>query len=300
MAGSKNGTFLLHRGYMDYHSHRFTDHSLMFYRKERLYAVLPANIQDGTLYSHQGLTYGGLISGKEATAADTVTLFQEMNAYLRKEHIGRVVYKCVPWIYHRIPSEEDLYAIFRTCAFRLICRNISTVLATDEPIKWEKSRSRGVRKAMRNGLTVERSNDWKAFWKVLEDNLMHTHNAHPVHSLQEMELLKSRFPDNIFLYVARHHEEVVGGYVIYLTPPTAHAQYISATKEGKQMGAIDTIFHHIIHEDFAHVPYFDFGKSTEGHGETLNEGLIFQKEGFGGRGVCYDWYEWDLSSDSHD
>lgn len=36
---SKNGTFLFDRRYMDYHSDRFEDFSLMFYREGRLYAL---------------------------------------------------------------------------------------------------------------------------------------------------------------------------------------------------------------------------------------------------------------------
>ena len=53
---SKNGTFLLDRNYMDYHADRFTDHSLMVYRRDKLYALLPGNIAGDTFYSHQGLT----------------------------------------------------------------------------------------------------------------------------------------------------------------------------------------------------------------------------------------------------
>ena len=70
VAASKNGTFLFDRRYMDYHSDRFLDHSLMFYEKGRLYAVMPANDdKHGTLFSHQGLTYGGLIMDKGCRAA---------------------------------------------------------------------------------------------------------------------------------------------------------------------------------------------------------------------------------------
>ena len=35
-------------------------------------------------------------------------------------------------------------------------------------------------------------------------------------------------------------------------------------------------------------------ESTENMGNVLNESLIFQKEGFGGRGVIYDIYEYNL------
>ena len=59
---------------------------------------------------------------------------------------------------------------------------------------------------------------------------------------------------------------------------------------------IDAIYEVILNHDFADFRlYFDFGKSTEDLGTYLNENLIYQKEGFGARGVCYDTYEWDIS-----
>ena len=58
---SKTGVFFFHRNYMDYHSHRFKDHSLLFFYKNQLLSMLPANSSGDTLYSHQGLTFGGMI-----------------------------------------------------------------------------------------------------------------------------------------------------------------------------------------------------------------------------------------------
>lgn len=72
---SKNGTFLFFRQYMDYHSDRFRDHSLLFYLERRLLAVLPANERYGVLYSHQGLTYGSLLMSRQLTVAQTVNCF---------------------------------------------------------------------------------------------------------------------------------------------------------------------------------------------------------------------------------
>ena len=87
---------------------------------------------------------------------------------------------------------------------------------------------------------------------------------------------------------------MLGGTVLYITPQVVHAQYISASPEGKAMRVIDAIYDRILNHDFADGLYFDFGKSTEDRGRVLNESLIYQKEGFGGRGVCYDWYEWEV------
>lgn len=294
VAGSKNGTFLFDRQYMDYHADRFADHSLMFYREGVLYALLPANESDTTLYSHQGLTYGGLVMDFKLTAADTLQLFADLNSYLHCVGISRVVYKAIPWIYHQLPSEEDLYALTQVCGARLSVRELSTTIMLQRNIRWSRIRRRGVKRAEEAGVVVEVSRDFDAFWPVLEDNLQTNHQVRPVHSVDEMKLLHSHFPNHIVLYTATLNGEVIGGVVMYLTPQVAHAQYSSATSEGKRLGVLDAIYDRIMHQDMKDYPYFDFGKSTEDAGRILNEQLVFQKEGFGGRAVCYDTYEWTL------
>ena len=91
VAGSKNGIFLFDRRYMDYHSDRFEDYSLMFYIGNRLLAVLPAHVVGDTLYSHQGLTHGGLLMSVHLTMAQTMCLFRELNEDLRIKGIHHVI-----------------------------------------------------------------------------------------------------------------------------------------------------------------------------------------------------------------
>lgn len=291
---SKNGTFLFDRRYMDYHKDRFTDHSFMFYRDKKLYAMLPANVKGDTLFSHQGLTYGGLITSNEARTVHVMEMFRMLNETLRNEGIKRVVYKALPFIYHHLPAEEDLYAIHCECNYRIVERDVSSTISPKTAIKWKKDRRHGLRKAHDMGMIVERSTDFDAFWDVLTANLMENHDTKPVHSLGEMKLLNSRFPEKIRLYVSRKGSETMGGCVVYVINDMVHTQYISATAEGKKNGAIDIIIDYLLHKEFSNFTYLDFGKSTEGHSKILNEDLIYQKEGFGGRAVCYDTYEWTL------
>ena len=292
---SKNGTFLFDRRYMDYHADRFHDHSLLFYAGQRLLAILPAHIVGDTLCSHRGLTYGGLVMSKELTMVQTMNLFRELNEYLRTLGIRRVEYKCIPSIYHRLSAEEDLYAIFHECRARIVVRDYATNICMNAGLRWERVRRRGVTRAKNSGITIERSDDYRAFWQVLTDNLQQKYSVKPVHSLAEIELLHSRFPEQIVLYQAVKERQVVGGIVLYVTPQVVHAQYSSATPEGKKCGAIDLLYDQIIHHDYSHYPYFDFGRSTENpDGSRLNEQLVFQKEGFGGRAICYDTYQWEV------
>lgn len=291
---ARNATFLFDRNYMDYHADRFDDNSFMFYHKGKLKAVLPANVAGDTLYSHQGLTYGGLLLDKKATVEDVLECFDSLNSWLRENGISKVVYKALPWIYQQYPSEEDLYALTWKCKAQLISRDISSSIVIDNKLKFTESRKSGIRKALSLNIEVGESNDVDGFWHVLEDNLGNRYNAKPVHTASEMKLLMSRFPNNIKLYVAKMNGEIVGGTLIYVTPQVVHTQYISASVEGKKHGALDLLFDYIINKVYANCRYFDFGKSTEQGGAYLNEPLIFQKEGFGGRGVCYDWYQWEL------
>ena len=295
VAQSKNGTFLFDRRFMDYHADRFTDASLMIYRERSLYALLPANVKGDVLSSHGGLTYGGLVMSDRCSARGVQESFASINAFLRAEGIRRVVYKAVPWIYHRQPAEEDLYALTSVCRARLVIRDISSAIICSRKLPFAESRRSGIRKAHKSGLSVGESTDFAAFWQILNDNLSTKYGVRPVHSVAELELLHSRFPDKIRLFTLSGGDgRMLGGTLLFLTPQVLHTQYISASPEGKALGAIDLLFDVLIHDVFADYPYIDFGKSTVSDSADLNRQLIFQKEGFGARAVCYDTYEWDV------
>ena len=295
VARSKNGTFLFDRNYMDYHSDRFKDFSLMVYRREKLYALLPCNInEDMTVVSHGGLTYGGLIMNEKATAKDILEVFQLLQKYFREQGCKHVVYKTTPWIYHNQPAEEDHYAIVELFHARLKERCLSSTIYKERQNKWYRIRTCGYRKAKDAGIIIRESGNLAAFWEILTDNLWKKYGLKPVHTLKEICYLQSSFPQNIRLFAAYLGEEMIGGTVLYITPQVVHSQYISANEKGKSLHALDLLFHHVIDWSMKDHPYFDFGISTEEHGTILNEALIYQKEGFGGRGVCYDTYEWDI------
>jgi hypothetical protein len=293
VASSKNGTFLFDRRYMDYHADRFIDHSLMIYRRGRLYALLPGNVNGDIFYSHQGLTYGGLLMNDKTTAADVVEIFRMINAYLRAEGLKTVVYKPVPWIYHQQPSEEDLYAIIQVCDVR-ITRGLSSAITREHLNEWYRIRQNGVQKAKKAGVRIEQTEDYHSFWHILSNNLRERYGLNPVHTVEEIELLHQRLPENIRLFVAKEGQQTIGGCVLYVTGRVVHSQYIAASPRGRELHALDLLFEEVIAQSLKNHAYFDFGISTEKQGTYLNQQLIYQKEGFGGRGICYEWYKWTL------
>lgn len=291
---SKNGTFMLKRDFMDYHSDRFVDNSLMFYDEDKLIALLPASKHGDELRSHGGLTYGGVITNKKMTAQKMLDIFDEMKKYLAECNVAKLIYKCVPCVYHNYPADEDLYALFRNNA-KLIRRDISTTIFLPEKIKFSDLRKRGAKKALKNGLVVKESHDFKTYIALLADVLKLHHDTKPVHTAEELELLASRFPDIIKLYAAFDEKgKMYAGVVIFDTPQTVHAQYIANSEEGREIGALDLVMDYLINTYAVSKKYFDFGISTEDGGRYLNNGLISQKEGFGGRAIVYDFYELEI------
>ena len=79
VSNSKNGVFLLNRDYMDYHSDRFRDHSLMFFKNEKLIGLMPANEHNNALNSHEGLTFGGIISDNEMKTPIMMEIFERIS-----------------------------------------------------------------------------------------------------------------------------------------------------------------------------------------------------------------------------
>ena len=296
VAKSKNGTFLFDRSYMDYHSDRFKDHSLMVYKQSRLYALLPANSdEEGTLWSHKGLTFGGLIMSDRCRTEDICNLFQQLNTFLQKAGFRKVVYKPTPWHYCNLPSQEDLYAIIQTCKASIRSRDIASVVDLLHRISFSELRKRGIKKAQKAGVVISESNNLEGFWSLLADHLHSKFNVLPVHTLQEIALLRERFPKNIRLYIASIDDRMVGGTLLYCSGQTVKTQYISANEEGLQCGAIDLLFDNLLMKSQeAGFRYFDFGTSNMPGSSELHTSLIHQKEGFGARAVCYDTYEWEI------
>jgi len=293
---SRNGTFLFLRDYMDYHSDRFVDCSLMAYEDgDSLVAVFPAASKDSVLSSHSGLTFGGLVYNHHMKAELMLVLFDALLDFLRTHDFKRLVYKAIPHIYHRIPSEEDLYALFRNNA-KLFRRDLSSTIRMTDQLTLSKGRRYALKQAERNKVVVETSADFESFMKLEAETLEANHQVRPVHSGDEMNLLAARFPDNIKLHLARHESKLVAGVLTFETDRVVHAQYIAASDLGKQIGALDSIINSLIKRYAGDKEYFDFGISTEKDGTFLNTGLIANKESFGARAIAYDSYELELSS----
>ena len=295
-----NGTFLLDRRFMDYHEDRFQDASLLFMEKGKLKGLLPANIKGDIIQSHGGLTYGGLLHTANTSSEEVEKMLDAALDYYRNSVLAKTLeYRPSPYIYHTYPAEQSLYFLFRRGMTQTACM-LSSTIDLHQPLPLSQLRKRCRKKAIQYGVTLHKAcqeGQWKLFWKILSQVLLKRHGKQPVHSLTEILYLHNLFPDNIQLIYAENNGDMIAGTVLFITPCTIHTQYIAANEEGKSTGALDLIFTEIIHSS-TNTPsspkYLDFGISTEDKGNLLNYGLVFQKEGFGARGICYNHYQLQL------
>lgn len=291
---AKNRSFMFYRSFIEYHQHRFLDHSLVIRSFGEVLALLPASQKEGQITSHGGLTYGGFITNSKMTVEIMLGVFRKVVEYLRENQIKVFQYRALPHIYHHLPAEEDLYAL--SCfGARLDKRTVSTTIDLSRPLKMQERRRRGIRRALKAGVSVREFENAKEYWPLLVKNLRERHEVEPVHSLEEIHVLKKQFPQNIRFFYAFLNEKLIAGVVVFETEVLAHLQYISANEEGKRKGALDLLISTLIDSYKESKRFFDFGISTEDGGKVLNTGLAAQKEGFGGRAIVYDTYSLELS-----
>lgn len=300
---SKNGTFLFLRHYMDYHRDRFTDHSLIIEDiKGRILALIPANqtfIDNKRIFfSHQGLTYGGLILSKATKITEVLEIFSLTIEYLKSQSFTSWYYKQIPTIYHKFPSEEDTYALWKQNAILSSSLISATIALTPEhkTINADPERRRGKNHALQEGYQIMESSDPELFWPIMEKNLMDKYGAKPVHTLSEMKLLMTNFPQNIKCFLAVKDNIPQAGAIVYLANRrTAHLQYCHATEVGKKDRVIDFLYIHLTeYLQQQGYQYFDLGTSNENGGHYLNQSLIAHKQSFGARGIAYNTYRINL------
>lgn len=292
---SKNAHFFFQRDYMEYHSARFVDFSLLIFDKnDKLTAILPANIKDKTLHSHQGLTFGGFLVDDKMKTETMLIIFEVIKEFLKEEKIEKFIYKCIPYIYHVKPSEEDKYALFRNDA-KLIRRDVTSTIDLTEQVRYSKGRKWTINKAKKENIELVETNDFDTFWDLLTGVLEKNHNTKPVHSIEEIKKLANLFPKNIRLFLAKKDKQIISGALIYENKNIVHTQYLANSVIGREIGSLDLLIDYLIKDVYKNKKYFDFGISNEESGRYLNTGLIAQKEGFGARAVVQDFYEMEIT-----
>jgi Acetyltransferase (GNAT) domain len=302
VAGAPMATFLHTRRFLAYHGNRFKDVSVLIAEdKGTLVGVFPAAVDkdcEQMVVSHPGITYGGLLHSGKLRGEKMLAAVTALKDYYRQLGFETLRYKPVPYIYHQVPSGDDLYALFCAGAVRYRC-DLSCAIDLDCRPPVSERRKRGLKRALKHGVEIVGGADFiQPLWRVLEDNLVRKFDLRPVHSCDEIEKLHALFSGNIEFVVARLNSEVIAGVALFVSARVVHAQYTATSEKGQELSALDAVFDHCIEKArVAGARYFDFGVSTENDGQYLNDGLYRYKSEFGAGGVVHEFYEINLNNE---
>jgi hypothetical protein len=292
------GTFLHSRRFLSYHGERFLDVSLLVGDESDVpRAAFPAAV-DGDdprrVVSHPGATYGGLVH-EGLYAPEVRDMVRGLCVHYAERGFEVLRYKPVPYIFHLSPSADDVWALGALGA-RKVRSGLSCTIDVAARRPPTTRRVRSLKKARRAG--VEVSDDpahFTAFWPLLESVLERRYGKAPVHTLDEIELLRERFPTAIRLVTGHIAGEAVAGVVLFATERVFHVQYMASDQAGMRASALDAVVERCIETAIeAGARYFDFGTSMREDGDDLEPGLQRFKAEFGGGGVLFEWYDLDL------
>lgn len=294
---SNNGTLFHTRKFLNYHPRdRFEDYSLIFKKDNKWLAVLPATIRhDGNkkiLVSHAGASFAGPVSNSTLSFKDTFRAVKALLGYANHELFTQIVLTLPPQIYFRRPGNYLEFTLLES-GFSYSKREVSSVIPLDFADEdtlmiFNPESSRAVRKAIKLGVQGQESDDFVTFYSILRKNLKLRHNVQPVHSLQEVLVLKKIFPKQIRLFSATLDGQMIAGIVIFVcNTRVALAFYVSHDEQMQEYRGVNLLFYHVIRwairQNFR---FLDFGIFTVNM--KPNWGLARFKESFGAQGVFRD------------
>jgi len=133
-----------------------------------------------------------------------------------KIRLKRLNFKLFPSIYCSQPSDEIKYALFLSEA-KLTRRDALVTIDLQSQFKIDSNRVEGVKRAKKLGLKIKKEINFSSFWNtVLIPNLEAKHQAKPVHTLAEIQILQEKFPNNIVQYNVYQEDEIIAGTTLFL------------------------------------------------------------------------------------
>ena len=295
IAQAKNATFLFHRDFMEYHKDRFEDFSLLVYQDEKLISILPANKVANAIYSHQGLTYGGLVSIAKVKGEKVEAVLDVVLSFLKENSFETFYYKPIPNFYFPEGNNEIDFFLFKRGAV-LDRKEMNLAVNLELSLQISKSKLKHFRRIEDLDLDIMEEEDFNPFWeKILEPRLLEKFNVKPVHTKEEILFLKQNFHENIRQYSVYQNDEIIAGITIFETENVVKSQYGATSKKGEEVRALDFLFINLIEKYKRNGKrFFDMGIVNEENESGYHSGLLKQKEELGCTVYNQDFYKIEI------
>jgi len=315
MRHSINGLFLQTRKFINYHpKNRFEDCSVMIYRKSSLVAVCPACVKyeggQKVFVSHMGSTYGGILICDEINRLELLfELIDSFEKFLLGLGFAEVILKPTMNIFCKTHDDALNFAYAQKgyrefqelnlyIDYTRICRERSFE-------NLSKLKKRQVRKCEMLGMNIRElvtREEIEEFHSILTTNLK-KFGKEPVHTIEELiDLKTNRFSEEIFFYGVFMNNQMLAGTMVFIfgNRKQAHAQYLAALNIDNSISPMSYLYYSIL-DKYAREGFdiLSWGIATEHLGESINWGLMRNKEEFGSKHCINRVYLKNLSGDTY-
>lgn len=306
---SINGTIFHEQKFISYHKNKFNDSSLLFYKNGKLITVFPAAIIEKNnkiiLKSHPGTSYGGFVLNDTLALKDVFEIIKLLEQFCNDNNIEIIEFRHSPNIFRKLPIDQLDFAL----SFNNYSR-IDEELSTCFPLEAYKSleiekmidlfdnsgrskAKKNISKAIKEGLLFRElvESEYENYYDILCSNLK-KHNAQPVHSFKEINLLKKLYPKRIRLYGVFKERELAAGYLIFNINQLGNHIFYGSINYKFQEFRPTSYGLFMLMNTFANEgdQYLNMGISTEDGGKIINWNLFAFKESFNGTGINrYYW-----------
>ena len=267
----------------------------MFFQNKNAQAILPLEGEGEQVYSYRGLTYSGWIFRKGLEQAELHAILEKGLSYLKEKGKKVLFLNPVPEFF--CSESQSNYFQFLTLLGGKILKTRDFYFTRLPFHIQDRGKRWGRKKAQKNRILIRQSSNLDEFWnQVLIPCLHERHQSQPIHSLEEIQLLKSRFPSQIALWVATVDEQMIAGTILFLIGNVVHCQYIASTEMGRKLRALDLLFPQLMEEVFAEKSGFSLGTAVLPETGLPDIGLIHWKESFGAKPIAVPYFRFDLNS----
>ena len=294
--GAPNGHLMARSGFFRYHADRFEDASLFIRRGRRPLGVLPANRVGETLWSHQGVSFGGLILHPRTHFNHVEAAVSALLEHLRSGGIKSLMYRPAPHPYQVFPREEDVFFLEQAGARRVDTKLHSMILCGEPTALTAKTWNHTVKRSREAGLTVRAGGDadLPAVWALVEAAL-ERHSQRAVHSLDDLALLRQRFPDEVLFMLAESGEgELLSGQVLLRSARTLTLLYVGDAPAGREVNAGTLLLDQVMKAPEHAGSWFDLGQWCDTGSRQGSDSLLQFKEAAGGRLIQRHTWQLDL------
>ncbi len=306
---SSNGTLFQKQSFLEYHVDRqFKNHSLLFYKNNKLLAVLPAalikNNNEIIYSSHPGSSFGGFVINKNTSFKYINEIIRSLDLYLLKLKVSSAVLILSPEKYW-LKGDESLRYLLQWNNYKTKENYISHYVSFNSSISInsliKKRKKRYINSLIKeNNSTIKESGNFNQFYNLLI-NSKEKHKTTPTHSLGELQKLKKIFPNEIRLFMSRYNQQVSGGTLLFCIHPRVCLVFYNVIKDKfktTQLASLQ-LYSAMLFAQKNNYQILDFGVSHKP--ETLNPlspkfSLINFKEQFGARGCLRVVYKKEFNA----